>query len=151
MRKIYVVSTFLLVLVLIIGCAPKEAPPITTPEPTEPVEQPEVTSTTPTTPTAPTTPTNITPTTPKEESPKADITITATGINPAELTIKVGETITFVNAKDSNALLGSPINSGTIKPKGSFSKKFDTAGEYSYMDVVNKKKGKIIVKAETTT
>jgi plastocyanin len=63
------------------------------------------------------------------------VTIESNSFNPASLTIKVGETVTWTN-KDSYAHTVTSDNgafdSGNIASGSTFSFTFDTAGTYSY-------------------
>lgn len=134
MKYAYVMALFLVV--LMVGCAPKETPPAAPPAApaTPPAAVPEE-------PAAPA----------EEPLPEGDIKITKEGLEPSELTINEGDTVTWVNAADRIHALGAPVLSGQIAVGKTFSKKFDKAGEYVYLDIISKKQGKIIVKAAVTT
>lgn len=89
---------------------------------------------------------------------KNTITITSQGFNPPTITIKKGESVTWVNNDTVNHQVNSdnhpthllyPILNkvGLIKPSESKSLTFDTAGTYTYHDHLNAALvGKIIVK-----
>lgn len=75
------------------------------------------------------------------------VKITATGFSPKTLTIKAGETVTWMN--DDNAVHNvnsaphpahtdyQPLNLGSIQPSGSKSLTFPVAGTYKYHDHLN--------------
>ncbi len=164
MKYAYAIALFLIV--LMVGCAQPQAPPAAPPPaapaaPEAPPAAPAAPEAPPAEPAAPEAPPAApadTPTAPAETAPPAttlpegDIKITAAGLEPAELTINVGDTVTWVNAQETrNAALGTPILSGPIAPKTAYSKKFDAAGTISYLDLISKKSGKIIVKAAAAT
>lgn len=85
----------------------------------------------------------------KKEMPEGDIKITAEGFEPAELTIKVGESVTFVNAQeDKSASLGAPILSGPIEPMTAFTYTFDEAGKVKLFNIIGAKTGYVTVEEE---
>lgn len=86
--------------------------------------------------------------TPAEQTQKNTITITANGFSPAEITVKAGESVTWVNSDSSDHQVNSaphpthtdyqPLNTvGLIKAGESKSLIFPTAGTYKYHDHLN--------------
>lgn len=84
------------------------------------------------------------------------ITLTADGFSPAVLTIKKGETVTWVNKSGVDATVNSdphpihtdypPLNLGAFSDGGTLSLTFDTPGTHGYHNHLNpSQKGKIIV------
>ena len=52
---------------------------------------------------------------------------------PDTITVKVGDTVTWVNADDrDHTVLGDGLRSGNIKPGRTWSMKFTKAGKYTY-------------------
>lgn len=61
------------------------------------------------------------------------VTIKNFAFDPASVTVKVGDSVTFKN-EDSTAhtVTGTNFDSGQIAPSASYSQKFDTAGTFDY-------------------
>lgn len=85
-------------------------------------------------------------------SPSASVTknvvnITATGFNPATITIAAGDSVVWMNTDSAPHNVNSdphpthtdypPLNLGTIQPGDSKSLAFPTAGTYKYHDHLN--------------
>ncbi len=106
-------------------------------------------------------------TTMEEGSPSAEgspqqtkntVTISSTGFSPESITIKKGESVTWVNSDTTNHTVNSdnhpthllyPVlnKAGLIKPAESKSVKFDQTGTFTYHDHLNAALvGKVIVK-----
>ncbi len=72
------------------------------------------------------------------------VTVTASGFSPKDVTIKAGETVTWVNNDTVAQNVSSdphpthttypPLNLGNIEPGGKVSLKFPAAGVYKYHD-----------------
>lgn len=76
------------------------------------------------------------------------VTITSTGFSPQQMTVKVGESVTWVNAGSEDHQVNSaphpthtayqPLNTvGLLKPGDKKSLTFPTAGTYKYHDHLN--------------
>ena len=78
---------------------------------------------------------------------KSDVTITASGFAPQTITVKVGDSVTWMNSDTENHTVHSaphpvhtaypPLNLGVIKNGESKSLTFPTAGTYKYHDHLN--------------
>lgn len=95
-------------------------------------------------------------TTTPEEAKEAAITLTATGFNPATITIKAGTKVTWTNSSGATGNVSSdphpihtnypPLNLGSFANNSSVSLTFDKAGTYGYHNHLNPgEKGTIIV------
>lgn len=84
------------------------------------------------------------------------ITLTASGFSPANLTVKVGTKVTFVNSSGSSATVDSDphpahtsfpaLNLGSFKDGDTLSFTFDRAGTYGYHNHLKAtQKGTVIV------
>lgn len=93
-----------------------------------------------------------------QASPTASavISYTANGFSPAQVTVKVGQSVEFKNSADSNVQVNSAVhpthelypvlNIGVIAPGESTSVTFDTAGTYKYHNHLNASQtGQIVV------
>jgi plastocyanin len=62
------------------------------------------------------------------------VSIANLAFNPSSIDVKVGDTVTWTNNDNvGHTVTGDGgLDSGTIEPGGTFSKKFDTAGTYQY-------------------
>lgn len=110
------------------------------PQPTAPATQvqPETTPTT----------TSASPSETEEmQQNKTVVNITSTGFSPANITINVGDSVTWMNNDSANHTITSaphpthtaypPLTLGVIKPEESKSLTFPTAGTYKYHDHLN--------------
>lgn len=97
-------------------------------------------------------PSNVTqpeenPATPSASAEKNVVNITSSGFLPKDITVKVGESVTWVNedtvghtvnsAVHPTHLVYPPLNLGTIKPGVQVSLNFPKAGTYQYHDHLN--------------
>jgi len=76
------------------------------------------------------------------------ISIVNGAFNPASITIKVGDTITWTNndADHDHTVSGKAFSSGNLKHGASYSFTFTTAGTFDYSDGLHPRmKGKIVV------
>jgi plastocyanin len=77
------------------------------------------------------------------------VTIKAGGFSPAKVTIASGDSITWTNADTVDrqvVAIGGQFASPVIKPKGSWTRRFDTAGTFAYRDAFKSaQKGTIVV------
>jgi plastocyanin len=77
------------------------------------------------------------------------VTIKTGGFAPAKVTIASGDSITWTNADTVNRQVvatGGQFASPVIKPKGSWTRLFDTAGTFAYRDALKPaQKGTIVV------
>lgn len=83
------------------------------------------------------------------------VTLTADGFSPETLTIKTGDTVTWVNKSGSDATVNSaphpvhsdypPLNLGTFPDGGTLSLTFPTAGTYKYHNHLNPSQTGIII------
>lgn len=84
------------------------------------------------------------------------VTLTANGFSPASLTIKAGQTVTWVNKSGEAATVNSaphpvhtaypPLNLGSFPDGGTLSLKFDKPGTYGYHNHLNpSERGTIVV------
>ncbi len=84
------------------------------------------------------------------------VTLTQDGFSPATLTVKAGETVTWVNKSGTDATVHSgphpihtsypPLNLGSFSNGGTLSLRFDKPGTYSYHNHLNSSQnGTIIV------
>lgn len=116
--------------ILLFGCTQNGTPPTTQ---------------TPTT-TVPSTPTTSGQTTPAGQT--LTIRISNFAFNPAQLTVKEGDTVIWVNDDSApHTIKGSGFESGTLSKGQSYERKFiETAGEYAYICGIHPSmKGTIIV------
>ena len=77
----------------------------------------------------------------------ASVQIISFAFVPAEITIKAGSSVTWTN-KDSppHSVVGDGWASDTLPPGGTYTKKFDKAGEYPYHCSIHPSMtGKVIV------
>lgn len=75
------------------------------------------------------------------------VKITASGFSPKAVTIKVGDSVTWMNTDSLDHTVNSavhpthqvypPLNLGNVQPGGKVSLKFPTAGTYKYHDHLN--------------
>ena len=87
-----------------------------------------------------------------ESSPAAmmeetKVTISSTGFSPKVISVKTGNSVTWINSDSANHTVNSsphpvhtdytPLNLGTIAPGSSKSLTFPTAGTYKYHDHLN--------------
>lgn len=125
----------ILVISLISACAQETAPPAaTTPPP----------AATPTTPAATTPP----PATEKPAVTGEEVLLTKDGIEPAELTIAAGSTVTWKNQEDALQVVYDGLQnfrSGNIAKGKTFSYTFEEAGTYVIWSSPYKKKSTVIV------
>jgi plastocyanin len=71
---------------------------------------------------------------PKPE-PKHDVAIKDMKFDPADLKIKVGETVVWTNKDDRDhtvVMEKGPLKSENLKPGGTYSYKFTKAGKFEY-------------------
>lgn len=78
---------------------------------------------------------------------KNAVQISSSGFLPKSITIKVGETVTWMNSDSINHTVNSavhpthlvypPLNLGTVKPGAKVSLEFSKAGTYQYHDHLN--------------
>jgi len=143
--KRYIIGLFLIL--LIAGCQQQATP--TAPEPTGQVVADE-----PRTPTTEEKTTEGVKEEAKEGAPEgADVSILGKGgFDPAELTVKKGTLVVFMNndPKSKDALLTFQvgrkfINSDIIKPGEKYEQLFDEEGTYEYWTIGYGVKGKVIV------
>ncbi len=126
MKKILLLAV-LMVLLLLIGCAAPEAPS----EPSEPKAPatPEV----PSEPEAPEVPSEPeVPVAPAE----GNVVLKNGVLEPAEITIKVGGSVTWTVESEGTHILTSSqyrFNSGSLTQGGTFTQEFDRAGRYEYV------------------
>ena len=93
-----------------------------------------------------------------QASPTASavISYTESGFSPAQVTVKVGQSVEFKNSSDSNVQVNSAVhptrelypilNIGVIAPGESTSVTFDKAGTYKYHNHLNASQtGQIVV------
>lgn len=84
------------------------------------------------------------------------VTLTQDGFSPATLTVKIGETVTWVNKSGTDATVNSdphpihtaysPLNLNSFSNGGTLSLKFDKPGTYGYHNHLNaSQKGTIVV------
>lgn len=87
---------------------------------------------------------------------KNTVTLTQDGFSPATLTVKAGETVTWVNKSGTDATVNSdphpthenytPLNLGKLSDGGTLSLKFDKSGTYGYHNHFDaSQKGTIVV------
>jgi plastocyanin len=74
--------------------------------------------------------------------------ITDSGFSPAELSVKVGDTVTWTNrASSAHAITGNGFQSETLYPGAAYSHKFQEAGTYNFFCRYHTNaKGKITVR-----
>ncbi len=93
--------------------------------------------------------------TPAQQSQNT-VTLTTNGFSPTSLTIKAGQTVTWVNKSGSDAAIDSnphpvhtsyhPLNLGSFPDGGTLSLTFDKPGTYSYHNHLNpSEQGTIVV------
>lgn len=66
------------------------------------------------------------------------VTIKSTGFTPAKVTIQIGDSVKWTNSDTVNRQIvatGGEFASPVIKPKGTWTRTFDTAGTFKYRDV----------------
>jgi amicyanin len=75
------------------------------------------------------------------------VTIKDFAFNPQEITIKVGDTVTWTQQDSTqHTTTGDIWNSGNLKQEQTYSKTFDKAGAYDYICTIHPNmKGKVIV------
>ncbi len=77
------------------------------------------------------------------------VTIKTGGFSPGKVTIATGDSITWTNADTVNRQVvatGGQFASPVIKPKSSWTRRFDTAGTFAYRDALKPaQKGTIVV------
>src|SRR3989338_617719 len=119
MKISYLVA--ILAIILLVGCAQEKA--AVTPAETEP--EPPVVET----------PTTTVPVEEKPvETPKSEIEVLVKGFEPAELTIKKGTTVKWVNTAPTVRILGGAVRSPSLKSGDTFEYTFDKAGEYTVIE-----------------
>jgi plastocyanin len=77
-------------------------------------------------------------TTPAHAAVTKSVSIKSTGFSPAKVTIQVGDSVKWTNNDTVNRQLvavGGQFASPVIKPKGTWTRTFDTAGTFKYRDV----------------
>lgn len=84
---------------------------------------------------------------PTSEKSQNSVTLTSAGFSPANLTIKKGQTVTWVNKSGQTATVNSaphpahtaypPLNLGSFIDGGSLSLTFDKPGTYGYHNHLN--------------
>lgn len=77
-----------------------------------------------------------------------DVSIINGAFNPASITIKVGDTVTWTNndADHDHTVSGNGFSSGNLKHGATFSFTFTSAGTFAYSDGLHPRmKGKVVV------
>lgn len=112
------------------------------------------------TPQQPTTQQQASPTTaqvsPTAQQSQTTVTLTANGFSPTSLTIKAGQTVTWMNKSGEGATVNSdphpvhtaypPLNLGSLPDGGTLSLTFDKLGTYGYHNHLSpSERGTIIV------
>src|SRR4051812_33892084 len=70
---------------------------------------------------------------PQKDKNETTVTIKNSSFLPGDIKIRVGETVTWVNADDrDHTVSGDSLKSGNIKPGRTFSQSFTKAGTYNY-------------------